>query len=441
MGVWEFFQTYISFNMDQRIYFVTSLFFAEAVFLFSERKNLRGKVFIFAIILYFLVGFLFPEFILPVGSYVSLLVFVISVLLAFWSLKTSFSKLVFSCIGAYAVQNLSANVSQIFEIICGANRAWQFAVLSLVCTVLIVPLSYIFLGSKFKETEIISKQKIRLMLLSFCVILIANLAMWSFRRQGLSENLNVRLLVTMSIGLVLLLQYSSYENSRLMVEKDAVEKLLLAEQQQYRISRESVDLVNRKCHDLKNQILLLKNCSPNGLQSSEVFQEAEEIINLYDSVSKTGNEALDGILTEKGLRCQKNGIVFSSIADGALLAFMKAVDLYSLFGNALDNAIESSMKEEPENRQISLKVCAVSAFVLIHVDNYCSTTPSFRDGLPVTDKQDRENHGFGVRSIVYLAEKYGGRATFSHQNNLFEVNILIPKSVQKTCSDADESRG
>lgn len=62
----------------------------------------------------------------------------------------------------------------------------------------------------------------------------------------------------------------------------------------------------------------------------------------------------------------------------------------------------------------------------IHVENYCSHPVRFAEGLPVTTKADRQNHGIGVRSIRYIAEKYGGNAVFSAEDNFFRLNVLIP---------------
>lgn len=60
--------------------------------------------------------------------------------------------------------------------------------------------------------------------------------------------------------------------------------------------------------------------------------------------NKTGNKVLDTVLTTKSLYCNKHGIIFTCVADGTLLDFMDVMDICSIFGNALDNAIECEMK-------------------------------------------------------------------------------------------------
>lgn len=65
---------------------------------------------------------------------------------------------------------------------------------------------------------------------------------------------------------------------------------------------------------------------------------------------------------------------------------MKAVDLYVFLGNAPDNAIG---------------YCKT-------IENYCGSSPVFKDGLPQTIKEDRQNRAYGTKNIRYAAEKYGG---------------------------------
>lgn len=83
----------------------------------------------------------------------------------------------------------------------------------------------------------------------------------------------------------------------------------------------------------------------------------EQEIRSYEAQNKTGNEVLDTILTSKSLYCQQHGITLTCVADGAALDFMDTMDLCSLFGNALDNAIESVEKlPDSEQRLIHLVV-------------------------------------------------------------------------------------
>ena len=193
---------------------------------------------------------------------------------------------------------------------------------------------------------------------------------------------------------------------------------------QYGMYKRNAELINRKCHDLKHEIAVLRGISESTERESYIA-ELENAIRFYDTKIKTGNEVVDILLSEKSLRCREGDIEFSCIVDGRALDFMTPVDLSVLFGNALDNAIASVIREPEEKRIISLNVAGQQDMLFIHMENECSDELHFEDGLPVTTKEDKRFHGFGTRSIRYIAQKYGGEAEMSYQNGKFILDILF----------------
>ncbi|MGM9537155.1 MAG: GHKL domain-containing protein, partial [Candidatus Onthomonas sp.] len=176
---------------------------------------------------------------------------------------------------------------------------------------------------------------------------------------------------------------------------------------QYEMSRESIEIINRKCHDLKHQVAALKYIS-DPERKNEVIDSLQSSVMIYDSVAETGNEILDTVLTEKSLICGKHEIALSCIADGKQLAFLDPVDLYTLVGNALDNAIEAVLPLSAPERLIRIRVQKKAGLVFLRIENPYSGSLTLRDGLPVTHKEDRQNHGFGLKSIRDIVEKYHG---------------------------------
>ena len=197
----------------------------------------------------------------------------------------------------------------------------------------------------------------------------------------------------------------------------AEQRLRLQMQEQYDLSRENIDLVNRKCHDLKHQIAALRFVH-DPKERDAGLEEIEQAVLIYDSVAKTGNEVLDTVLTEKSLICEQSSISWTCMADGEILSFITPVDLYTLFGNALDNAIEASARiPDPECRHVAVTVRKHHGAAFIQVENYCVKPPQFRDGLPLTTKSDVQNHGFGVGSIREIAQRYGGTMDITLREN------------------------
>ena len=106
---------------------------------------------------------------------------------------------------------------------------------------------------------------------------------------------------------------------------------------------------------------------------------------------------------------------------------MQPSDIFSLFGNAMENAIEALCKiDNEEQRIISLNVKTQLGMIVIHVENYYQGQLDFADGLPRTTKGDDYFHGFGVRSIQMVAEKYKGHVAVLTHDGVFNLNITIP---------------
>ncbi|MCD7918668.1 MAG: ATP-binding protein [Clostridiales bacterium] len=197
-------------------------------------------------------------------------------------------------------------------------------------------------------------------------------------------------------------------------------------EEQYELSRENISIINQKCHDLKHQVSALRLVKTSDEREAGL-RELEGAVLIYDAIAKTGNEVLDTVLTEKSLLCEKNGISWTCMADGGLLDFMQPVDLYTLFGNALDNAIESSQAvDETEQRTVAVEVRNRHGAAFIQIENYYAQPVRLQDGLPLTTKPDAENHGYGLKSIRSITERYGGVMDIAAEDNIFRLNILIP---------------
>lgn len=224
---------------------------------------------------------------------------------------------------------------------------------------------------------------------------------------------------------LIFMQSGVFNNSRLRVSEEELRQCLEHEAKYYDIAKENIELINRKCHDLKYQIAALTSMNDER-ERRQSIAELKNAVMLYDAIAKTGSTALDCILTEKGMYCQKNNITLSVIADGKCLEGMRHSDIYALFGNAIDNAIESVMQLEDSSKSvIGLRVDERGGLVCVHIENYIETKPEFRNGLPVTTKTG-EGHGFGMKSIKYITEKYNANLTVSAVNNLFRIDILMP---------------
>lgn len=238
--------------------------------------------------------------------------------------------------------------------------------------------------------------------------------------------MNCALYAVTCCAFLLWIQVDVRKQLKLQHELDIQRQLWLSHKNQYEMSRENIAIINQKCHDLKYQINALKDFYSED-QRQEYLQKIEDSIDIYDSNSKTGNEILDTILTEKKLLCESSQIEFTCVADGACLLFMDPIDLYAIITNALNNAIDSVMKlEETEKRIICLKIYEQASIAFIQVENYFNGTLTFQDGLPLTTKENQSIHGYGLKSISYNVEKYNGHMNIEAKDEMFVLLIAIP---------------
>ena len=236
----------------------------------------------------------------------------------------------------------------------------------------------------------------------------------------------IRTLADLSGMAVLYAYHIQVKEIQMRFEKDTLQNITNMQYQNYKLSKESIDIVNQKYHDLKHQINLLKTGADTE-KAGEYLEQMEREIKIYETQNKTGNKVLDTILTSKSMHCQRHGIELKFMGEGQLLNFMEDMDISALFGNMLDNAIESVVKiKDRQKRLISIHVIQERQFIRIRTENYCEEDVQFQDGLPVTTKKDKRFHGYGTKSIKKIEEKYGGSVMAGKTDNWFELKILIP---------------
>ena len=237
------------------------------------------------------------------------------------------------------------------------------------------------------------------------------------------------LLSLLTCILVLYLCSKSIMESRLEKEVEYLEHTIKQSKQQYEISKDTIEMINVKCHDIKYQI---RSLASSGNISEDELKKLENSVQIYDSKFETGNQMLNILLWEKSSYCEQNGITFSCMIDGENFAFMDSGDLYCLFGNLIDNALEAVTKIKDVNKRvIHLSAKRRGNLVLIDEDNYFAGKLEFEDGLPLTSKDDKKYHGFGTRSLKIIAHKYGGEFSSSSNHNIFRVSIILTDNTTK----------
>ena len=363
-----------------------------------------------------------------------LVVFVIFILFVY---DVSTQTALFCATSAYTLQNLSSGLSLLFQMLITRSQtsAYEHPVLQLIDW--LVPIA-IYAGGYVVFVRTVGRNGLlgvnnRAMLLMLAVVAVAIIGFDTLIKSIVFDQVSymhmilLRCVHALICLFVLFVEYELLFAQKMRDEKKVAEALLAERDRQYQLSRKNIEAINIKCHDIRHQIRMIAEGSGQAAPSQGVLDDIAAEVSIYDAVVETGNEALDTILTEKSLECSSKHITLSIIADGAALGFMEPSDIYSLFGNALDNAIEAtSLVESPEHRTIMFNVRRQGGMVAVNMENYCATKPEFEDGIPQTTKGDPINHGFGTKSIRNTTMSYGGTFHAGMHDDVFYLNLLLP---------------
>ncbi|MBO5282432.1 MAG: GHKL domain-containing protein [Lachnospiraceae bacterium] len=176
-------------------------------------------------------------------------------------------------------------------------------------------------------------------------------------------------------------------------------------------------------HDMKNHLLLLQAQTGNGQEVQDSIRELKGQIQEYENYHHTGNEFLDIIIRDKAKTAQRKNIDFSAAIAFEAGSFIEPLDISTIFGNALDNAIEASEKLPEDRRLITVRANRMRDMLVIAIENNAPAAPGEPQG---TTKKDTFAHGFGLSNLKNAVEKYDGQCSAKFENGVFTLNILIP---------------
>lgn len=285
------------------------------------------------------------------------------------------------------------------------------------------------------ENLVISRNETAvIVLISVLIFVFSNLGFlplrFPFTGRDSIEIFNMRTVIDLGGVAILYAYWIQWKSLNLEHELESIQNILNNQYEQYKQAERTIELVNYRYHDLKNHILVLR-ANGEASSQSEYLDKLEKEIHDYENFNKTGNQVLDTLLTSKNLQCTKHKINLTCVVDGSLFEFMDVMDICSIFGNALDNAIESVRKlKDYEKRIIHVDAFSEKNFLIIRFENYYEGEIEFDKELPVTTKVQKNIHGYGLKSLRYTVYKYHGEVNIDTRDHWFSLRILIPLKME-----------
>ncbi len=246
-----------------------------------------------------------------------------------------------------------------------------------------------------------------------------------FRVQSSWDLFSLRTVAYMGgVGISAMYHMQLLETER-RITAEKLHAITLMQYNCYKVNESRIALVNQKYHDLKHQIHWLRS-NTQSEEKQKALDKLESEIRVYENQMDTGNKVLDAILTAAMQTAQDKQVTMHCLVDGSALDFMPAMDLCSLIGNAVDNAVEAAARmSQPSDRRVDITLDRHLSFARLCIRNPYPGQLKLENGIPVTTKSDDRYHGFGVRSIRSIVQKYDGSLSVSSENSLYELKILF----------------
>lgn len=247
------------------------------------------------------------------------------------------------------------------------------------------------------------------------------------------ENISV-LLSVIAITLIFYTVFHMVFFERYMRDRENEKEIRLLKQKnklQYEYYKKQIDAfenIRILYHDLKNHMLFVQN-------NSEYCNEIDLKMKEFEGFVNTGSEILDMLLWQKSSDAIKKGIEIETVVEELDLGFIDDIDLCSIVGNILDNAIEACCQIDRNYiPEIFIRIGKVNNFIMLKIENDCifNTRYKSKNGVGYeTTKKDKNLHGIGLLSVSKAVEKYDGYCDFKCSGNKFCSEILIPMPIMQ----------
>lgn len=246
--------------------------------------------------------------------------------------------------------------------------------------------------------------------------------------SGNTEWLNINLEVFMFVvGILFAIALIYIKNYIYLKEKEQKDQFMIEtlkrQYSYYQDKQKEDERIKSIYHDMKNHLLVLEN-KENTEETQKMAKILRKQIEEYEEYIHTGNNFLDVIIKDKKRITKEKNIDFVVAIDFKDIDFIEPLDISTIFGNALDNAIEGVEKLSEEKRVIYIKAGKINEFLSIVGEN--NYNPEFNSENKKTTKKDKFLHGYGIQNIENAVKKYNGTCTITKENEKFTLKILIP---------------
>lgn len=249
-----------------------------------------------------------------------------------------------------------------------------------------------------------------------------------FQARGLSV-----FQVMIGVLLLFLVNFATFQlyDAITAAMSERLESRLLLEQNKYydkqlEIMKASLENTKAIRHDLKNHMFSINSLVQNS-DKEQTLQYISQIMKDFgadQNYASSGNMIIDSIVNFKFQEAELRGVKTKLDLNIPKNLKIPSFDLTIILGNLLDNAIEAATKVK-ENPYINLIIKYDKGRLLIQMDNPYTGEVKEENGKFITTKEDKDNHGIGLKNIDKIVPRYNGTMSVDHSGNVFSVTVLM----------------
>jgi len=216
--------------------------------------------------------------------------------------------------------------------------------------------------------------------------------------------------------------FETYSNQ---LKLKVMEELMTKNQENYKILETTESEIRILKHDIKNHVLIMENLilSNDTETVREHLESLKATVNKISYVVYTVNAALDSVLNIEGRKAQAENIDYTVKICLANDICIDPADICTIFSNALDNAIEGC--KNSAEKYVNTSLNAENGFIKISIENSADDVKIQSNNMLTSTKEDKFNHGYGIKSIQNTIRKYNGKYSMNFANKTFVLNILL----------------
>lgn len=234
-------------------------------------------------------------------------------------------------------------------------------------------------------------------------------------------------LITLTAYILILdIAKSAREKEALQGEKTSLSLLLESVGQHLSVLKATQEQAAVYRHDMRHHLAMIGGYLANGdtEKAEKYLRLAQADIEDITPNRYCENNTVNLVLSFFAAKAKKKGVRFSVDAQLPQTLSVSETELCALLSNGLDNAIEAAAQVADEHfRNVKVSCQTHKGNLLIFIKNSFTGKVVMENGLP---QSGRKGHGFGIKSICMITEKYNGYCSFEAKDEVFILRIVLP---------------